>query len=733
MFNFGYENVTKRELILLISIAYIISIIFRYYWIYWASGFPEFFWNNQIMINTNDGYFFASGVQKALFGMHEYNPLVPEWYKRGLVFVTAALSKLLPFSLETILLYMPGLISSLIVVPMILIGRLYNITWVGFMAAIFASVAWSYYNRTMFGYYDTDMFSVAVLMFIFYFLLSSIKKKDPKQAFWAALTSCIYPFLYSPGINVLYGLVVVYTIYIFIFYRKEKFFYPSITMLYASLFPLYFLFKLIILPILFILIKKELIPQKYEKYIAIGSIVIFFAWSGALVQIWQKVSAYFLKHGTETEGLHFYKVMQTIREASGIPFETLANRISGHLITFTIAMAGYLLLLFKERTFWLSIILVGLGLSAITGGLRFTIYAVPFLAFSLAYLFWVALFWIKNEILKKVLTLSFCAFALIPNIMHIVEYRVPTVFMKKEVEVLDRLKSTGSSKDFVITWWDYGYPIWFYAEKCTLIDGGKHHHDNFIVSEILSTDSQLEAARLSRIAIEKYSEQISWYKKYKEEDMDISQIPEEFLFEKKDGEKFVASYSFPVADVLFQNGKKNQLNPNEFLEELKYGDVKLPEKTREIYLYLPLRMMEIFPTIKIFSNIDLLTGKSKSDPFMYYTEYFKDTKEKTILGRGVEIDKKRGMLILGKQKVPIKAFYNIGYTKSGKIVKDVQHLRPKAPFSVIYLSSYQSFLVVDDEMLNSVYIQLFVFENYDKELFEPVILNPWTKVYKVLI
>jgi len=34
-------------------------------------------------------------------------------------------------------------------------------------------------------------------------------------------------------------------------------------------------------------------------------------------------------------------------------------------------------------------------------------------------------------------------------------------------------------------------------------------------------------------------------------------------------------------------------------------------------------------------------------------------------------------------------------------------------------------------MYNSVFIQLFVFENYDKSLFEPVILNPLVKVYKL--
>ncbi len=45
--------------------------------------------------------------------------------------------------------------------------------------------------------------------------------------------------------------------------------------------------------------------------------------------------------------------------------------------------------------------------------------------------------------------------------------------------------------------------------------------------------------------------------------------------------------------------------------------IELPEKTRDIYYYLPLKMMNIIPTIDLFSNIDLTTGKNyKSSIFL---------------------------------------------------------------------------------------------------------------------
>jgi len=49
------------------------------------------------------------------------------------------------------------------------------------------------------------------------------------------------------------------------------------------------------------------------------------------------------------------------------------------------------------------------------------------------------------------------------------------------------------------------------------------------------------------------------------------------------------------------------------------------------------------------------------------------------------------------------------------------------------MKSYNRFLVLDKKMFNSTYIQLYVLENYDKDLYEPIILSPFAKVYKLKI
>ena len=69
---------------------------------------------------------------------------------------------------------------------------------------------------------------------------------------------------------------------------------------------------------------------------------------------------------------------------------------------------------------------------------------------------------------------------------HIDSYRVPTVFNADEVKVLNKLKDIAQREDYVVSWWDYGYPLRYYADVKTLVDGGKHSGVvNFPVSYML--------------------------------------------------------------------------------------------------------------------------------------------------------------------------------------------------------------------------------------------------------
>jgi len=650
MTQFNDQQVNKKTVLLFILAAYFFSVAIRYIWVFQMQGNPDFLWNGELMINTNDGFYFASGAQSFLEGTLSHNPRVPDLFFTATVTLAAFAAKLLPVSLDTVVLYMPAFISSLVVIPIILIGRLLGSTYTGFLAALVGSIGWSYYNRTMIGYFDTDMFSAMAPMFILYFLMASIKKEEYKYALLASLSFLIYPYLYDQGRAVVYAMGLMYMGYMIVFHRKDDFTYHSIFLISLGLLNLHWAAQLVAIVAAYLLMQRKIIKAEHSKYISVVTVLAFLYFGDVFSLIMKKV-LWYAERGVESEGLKFVQVSQTVREAGTIPFDVMANRISGSVIGVLTALVGYAALVFRHRVAILALPLIGIGLFSLFGGLRFTVYAVAIAALSSLFLFHLIGSQIKHRVAGIAVTTLLAAGLIYPNITHIIAYKVPTTFTHSEVQLLDDFKQQSSSKDYVVTWWDYGYPLWYYADKNTLIDGGKHGRDNFLVSQILTTDSQLEAARLSRIAVETYIE---------------------------------SDYKI-IADTLFKNKQPDQLNVNDYLEELRYGSVELPEATRDIYLYLPYRMLNIFPTVQFFSNLDLNTGVERNKPFFYATQNFKDTQEAIDLGRGVVLLKKEGALRLGQQKVPIKSFYTVTHDQNQNVQTKTIPIQPNAQLSVIFM------------------------------------------------
>ncbi len=695
------DNISTKQMLGLMALAYAFSFLVRMIWVWQFKDTSSFYWNDQLMINTNDGYFFAAGVQQALEGLHQHNPRVFGLLDYGVIFFTTLLVKLTPMSLETAILYAPAIFSSLVVIPIILIARLYGKTWWGFFAALLGSITWSYYNRTMTGYYDTDMFSAMAPMFILYFLIKNTIDLEIRTALYAALFIIFYPFLYDQGLAIVYAMGIIYAMYMLVFHQKDKQTYMSLILIFMALIPLsslglekpynYLFSTLLVMATYLFLIRTK--RELKELMIISGVMFILFLFLGNIFTlIGTKILSYTVK-GTEEGSLHFYAVNQTVREAGRIPFETFANRTSGSIVGVIIALMGYILLVIKHRAFILALPLIGIGVFSLWGGLRFTVYAVPVAAMSAVYLFWVIA---EKFIAEKKAQMAFVALLsagmIYPNIVHIIGYKVPTVLNKSEVEDLVKLDKIASDKDYTLTWWDYGYPVWFYSDTSTLIDGGKHNNDNFIISTILFSDSPEQVANLSRLAVETYVD---------------------------------SNYSV-VADRLFQD-----TNPNQLLEDLKNPDFKLPAKTREVYLYMPYRMMRIFPTVGVFGNLNLKTGHKKRNIVFYPTRIAKQSGSQVMFANGIVFDMARGILQMGKQTQKVYKFDMVSYRPDGKSVKQSELKHIDGTYAVVYLKSYGSFVIMDRKTYESAYVQMFMLDNYDKNLFELVVSSPYSKIFRV--
>ncbi|HHS92426.1 MAG TPA: peptide-binding protein [Campylobacterales bacterium] len=692
----GYQ-VNTIQLLGLMVLAYAFSFGIRLIWVFQFQDNPAFMWNNELMINTNDGYFFAAGAQQALEGLHLDNPRVFGLWDYGVIAITTLLAKITGLSLDTIILYMPALISSLVVVPIILIGHLYKEPLWGFFAALLGSITWSYYNRTMVGYYDTDMFSAMAPMIILFFLIKSTLDLRLSSALFAAISITIYPFLYDQGLSIVYAIGIFYLVYMFVVHRNDNTMYLSLIIVFISLFPLhkispeFYLVKLILLLGVFFFFSKIKIKEQYLQIIVALLAILFLFYGNVFGLIFSKVTGY-LATGTLEEGLRFYSVKQTVREAGSIPFSTYANRTSGSVLGVLIALVGYIILVIRRREFIIALPLIGIGIFALWGGLRFTVYAVPVAAMSAVYLFFVLAEYIKDNKVKYTFIASATALMIYPNITHIISYKVPTVLNKSEVQDLVKLNEIADAKDYTLTWWDYGYPIWFYSDTSTLIDGGKHNNDNYIISKIMQTSSQQFAANLSRLAVETYVD---------------------------------SNYSI-VANELFKKKKQKVL-----LDELKKSDFKLPTKTRDIYLYLPFRMMRIFPTVAVFGNINLETGRKERNMHFYPSAVASQQGGKVVLQNGIVYDSMKGTLRIGDKTKSVYRFDVAMYKPNGKSQVQSKLHSIAGEFCVVYLQSYGQMVVMDRKTYESAYVQMFMLEKYDKNLFELVVSSPYSKIFKL--
>ncbi|AFL69133.1 STT3 domain-containing protein [Sulfurospirillum barnesii] len=715
MSRFSYLN-----LFIFSSIAFLFSFVVRLIWVYQFNDYEAFTFAGQFMINTNDGYYWAEGARDLLSSISQKYDLSP--IDSAPAWLTYVAVKLLPFSFESIIFYMPAILGSLIVIPLILIAHNLKMIEVGFLAALLGSIAVSYYNRTMVGYYDTDMLTIVFPTFLVWSLILAFRTQEEKYLIITAIEIIAYRWWYPQSYSLEFAFFGLILLYMLIFQRKNIFYYQLLAIMLFAMMGLDALIRSGIVMGVYWLFKQEKF-QKYTYGILAVAIALFFL-SGGFEPIWVQLKGYVFKDAIEVAdaelSLHFFSVMQTIREAGQIPFSVFAERISGHTVTFILSLVGYGLLLKRYPVMFLALPLLGLGFLALWGGLRFTIYAVPVCALGVAYLLFTCSEFIMtsfvNDRVGSIVKSSFVILAslgiLYPNLLHVMNYRVPTVFNQTEVAQLDMLKSQVQREDYIVTWWDYGYPLRYYSDVKTLIDGGKHSGEvNFPVSFML-TNSMESAARLARLEVE-YTE-----KAFSLEESNTKKS-------KKEKVKLVNNTAKMTLDYGFRDA-------NDFLDALQTPLV-LPEKTRDIYFYLPYRMIHIFPTVAQFSNIDVMSGKTAKEPFFFESSRFKDEGALLHFGNGIVFDKAKGTLKIGAQEVMVKQFIQTSYTPEMKFSKVHNTLHVNGVFSIIYMQAYNTFLIVDEAMLNSLYIQMFVLENYDERFFEPISLEAYAKVYKLKI
>ncbi|KIM09140.1 MAG: hypothetical protein KU28_00405 [Sulfurovum sp. PC08-66] len=702
----------------LMLFAYLFSIAVRYIWIDMFADVEDFYWAGQMMINTNDGYLFAEGARDILAG--SVDPRNLSTAVQFPAIVTAIFAWVLPLSFETVILYLPALLGSLVVVPIILIGRALGQTLAGFVAALLASIAWSYYNRTMMGYFDTDMLNIFFPTLLLWTLIKALQTRNVNYLLVMALDIVAYRLWYPQSYALEFAFFALVLGYILLFARRDTFMVKVVAMMLLAMMGMETWMRIVLVLGAFWVLRQE----RYDRYVygVLGIAILLFMAFGGLDPIWFRLKLYVFRDAVQAVGsggmqFYFYDVSQTISEAGQIPFETFADRISGHVATFFLSLVGYALLAYHYRVMLLALPLLGLGFMAYGwfpqwvsgGGLRFTIYAVVPMALGMGYLIMYLATLVGNSIeearmrmgVRYVLALGATVAILYPNIAHVYDYKVPTVMTTKEVEVLDTLHSIAKREDYTLAWWDYGFPIRYYADVETLVDGGIHDGRNNYPVALALTQPQAIGAKIARIAVEKNywipQANMPWY-----------WLPD-----------FMRQYAFATSTQMIE-----MLGMDE--------TVPLPVPTRGIYLYLPFRMHSIYRVVESFAAIEATTGKSQPLSMMQMLSY-QDLPDRLQLGNNFYFSKRDGKLYQNGRPIPLKTFYRVAYNQQGQLMRQQQLLDFKANLNLVLLPSYGKVLLLDDKALASTYVQLFFFENADPRYYEAVITTPMAKIFKLKI
>jgi hypothetical protein len=287
-----------------------------------------------------------------------------------------------------------------------------------------------------------------------------------------------------------------------------------------------------------------------------------------------------------------------------------------------------------------------------------------------------------------------------PNVTHIWNYKVPVFLDHSAIGALDTLKSRSSPRDFVVTWWDFGSAVWFYSGCRSLNSPATNEsRDNYLISQILSTDSQRQAVQLSRITVENYL-------------------------------KRKLRYRSAVEKILLGDTGGHP-DPRRLLADAAREDGVLPEKTREVFLFLPRELLDMFAAIRSFSQRDLLTGREEPPATYRVLRGVHNAGDRLVVGGGLVLDLAERKATLEGKAFSLKAFHATGRAGGEQLVSESWEFDPRGLYQLTFLQDLQLFLLTDQVAFDSTLVQLFAFERYDADLLEPVVLGPTAKLFRI--
>ena len=665
--------------ICLILIAWAFGYWQRAQWVKHAENRPSVKWQKHYLPTTHDAYLFASVIQQG----SKKDPLPeklkghPDQNSNGaLTVIGVILAKYGGFHPLDIATYLPVLAGGLLAIPLVLIGRLYNVSFLGFGAACLAVSASSYFNRTIAGYLDTDLFAITIPAFLIFFLLKSNRSESVGWLIAAVITIFIYPFFYEPGSTIVTAVGVMFIAYrfkataavgMFIAYllnldiKKIPISFESLeapnryTLIATTLISVsvwlcpntagyywtstywHLWVSLLVIAVSIpgvIYLSRSSLPYAKQalKLLPVVCLLGMVIFGPSLRGIWAKTLAYLpgiqkervleatSKPNSGERQIKYKNVMETIIEAKHSSWSNLMVRISGSEWACLLALLGYCLLLVVYPEFIIALPLVGIGIFAHWGGHRFTIHAVPIAALALAFL-------------------PFCMLECWRSIY--------SSWSNKTPKNLDCMEAPSEFSKEHGLW--FGAILASHVIAALIIFAAIIPNIGLAIDRSKGLATVLDSDEVKILDDIKQKSQpgdyvLTWWDwgsaAWFHSERNVLTSPnnqsiDNYIFAKMmttDSSRLSAHLGRTAAEYFHHGGpdgtagfavqhlfKEQKKTPNQIIADLEEN---LPvESTRDVYIFLPGKLFGMYSVLRMFSERDLLTGKEKNHLFTTIAPY----------------------------------------------------------------------------------------------------------------
>ncbi|MCA1932759.1 MAG: hypothetical protein LDL13_04200 [Calditerrivibrio sp.] len=401
-------------------------------------------------------------------------------------------------------------------------------------------------------------------------------------------------------------------------------------------------------------------------------------------------SKYFAGEGIKENSIIWPNIAEFISETQKQGYETILLYAAGGTYIGILGLIGVILLIIKMKKDFIPLLPVFmLGIISFKSGNRFTMYLSPFIYSGLGYLiyFFVEYFF-KNVVkifdyhLKFFSEIASGIIAVFSTIFITVYFSgifykptpsIPASFHKTASE----LRNILGERAVVVTWWDFGYMYQDVSNVSTFHDGGiQGKSRGYFIGLGFTSDSQ------------------------------------HLLYN-------IVSYFDNNGFKIFEENKNTDVK--KVIDEIK--SYKQPVKNKNIYIIVSYDMVYKYDGMAFFGKWDF--DKKISN----YTDYEKKRcyiEGEDISCDGEKLNKEEG--VLGEEQLSRLIIFDengvkkdIDYGVEGRILQ-------------IVLSNNKVFIsyLLDDEIFNSNFNQLYFFGKYDNNLFEKIYDNfPIMRVYRI--